>query len=210
MFILPIDAKNSSPFLGDLDMRSVLFILVLMLSLSTMGCQAAAPVAKVAAVSAAKFAAEYMLGKAIDGIWDTVTGKPDVVLLDQRLSQLEIEMARRHPEYRGPVQQLRSRISSSTTQQAYREMAFETVRRLEDVEFRLTALEQRMGRAEKAIDEIKNPPISPVVNTSPPAPLPGRPAQTVTHVPPAGSQESQDLLERVRSVNRQSDAALQK
>jgi len=76
------------------------------------------------------FVRDYLLGKALDGIIDTVTGKPEVFELDKRIIGLEQKVGH---EYSQPLIQLRENTVSGMTIQQYYALVFKTLEDLEKV-----------------------------------------------------------------------------
>ena len=59
---------------------------------------------------------QYLLGKAVDGVWSAATGAPDIGKLDSRLKEVETLL---DGSLRQPIASLRSRITSDITRAQY-------------------------------------------------------------------------------------------
>jgi len=73
----------------------------------------------------ATYAGEYLAGKAIDAAWDSVTGKPDIRVLDQRLKEFE-ENAVMRSEMRDEIRKLRMSIDDRITREEFQSMVEKT------------------------------------------------------------------------------------
>lgn len=86
---------------------------------------------------------EYLLGKAVDGVWDTATGAPDTRKLDTRLKDIETLL---EGSLRQPIAALRDQITSSTTRAQYEAYVRTT----------LSSLEQRVAKNTEDIQRIQD------------------------------------------------------
>ena len=120
------------------------------------GCNpVVAPVAETAAPAASTALANwfegYLLGKAADGIWDSVTGKPDVRELQERLDAFQADLARTDSRCADEIKRLRLKIDRNTTEEQYRELAIGTARRLEKLELRVDDLARILDDVKKFV-----------------------------------------------------------
>jgi len=96
------------------------------------------------------FIRDYLLGKALDGIIDTVTGKPEVFELDKRIIRLEQEVGH---EYSQPLIQLRKSTVSGMTVQQYYALVFKT---LEDLEKVVARNSHQIDKLEERVSILEN------------------------------------------------------
>jgi hypothetical protein len=89
------------------------FVLSALLCIALMATSFSVPAQKRSGVVA--FATEYLVGKAIDGIWDVATGKVDYDEIQARLRRLE----KLFGAASAPITELRQSISRSTTRGEY-------------------------------------------------------------------------------------------
>lgn len=99
--------------------------------------------------SAAQFIGSYLLGKVVDGIWDNVTGKPNVEELQARISHLEASLGGSSPS----LDALRNNIHT--------DMSFEEYQRLVNIALPgvaniLSDHERRLQALEAANSSISN------------------------------------------------------
>jgi hypothetical protein len=88
----------------------------------------------------------YLLGRVTDGIWDRMTGKPDVRELDRRLRQVESVLARTEGRgYAQHVRTIRRSVSRDTNPLDYARMVREVVDRIARLERRVGDLESSIG-----------------------------------------------------------------
>lgn len=125
------------------------FSVVLVVLLTCSGSLTANPIA----VAVGAFAADYLLGKGIDEIWDEVTNKPDVRELDQRISVVEDELRRLDPQLGDAVSALRKDVYKEMSLENYKARASKTV---EHINYRLTKLEKRVLNNEETIARLES------------------------------------------------------
>jgi hypothetical protein len=100
----------------------------------------------------AKFIGEYLLGRALDYVWDKQTGKPDIMELNNRLKSLEEALGQTHPNLTGPIRDLRKSVTSNTGEEDYKHMAQEVYNTLSK---RIVDLERRADITNRDIEELK-------------------------------------------------------
>ena len=101
------------------------------------------------------FVASYLLGKLVDEVWDSASGKPDVALLDQRLKELENNAVMRG-EMRDKVRKLRDSINDRVTRDEFRKMAEKASTEIGSIKRRLDDLEERVEKLEVDNEDLKN------------------------------------------------------
>lgn len=97
------------------------------------------------------FAADYLFSKAVDGIWDAVTGEPDVRELDRRLGELETRLSEHDPEMGNRIGDLRSQVDEQTSREDYDRLANQTLDSLAD---RVAALERQQAETSSRVDRL--------------------------------------------------------
>ncbi|OWK35203.1 hypothetical protein FRUB_10045 [Fimbriiglobus ruber] len=101
------------------------------------------------------FLGEYVAGKLIDEVWDSVTDKPDMRLLDARLKDLEYNSAMRG-EMRDEIRKLRESVNERTTREEFRKMVQKTNAEIGSIKRRLDNIEERVEKLEVENDDLKN------------------------------------------------------
>jgi hypothetical protein len=122
----------------------------------SLGCAGAVPVAEQVAVHVAPIVVEFLLGKAMEALWDANTGRlqdPDRVR--ERLARLEDEMRKIDPQYASPIAELRGQIKEGMTWEEYKVLAKGTEARVEAIDARVRVLEQQAKQFEADIAGIK-------------------------------------------------------
>jgi len=71
---------------------------------------------------------QYLLGKAVDGVWSYTTSAPDIGTLDTRLKNLEASL---DESLRKPISELRSQINENTTHAQYESFVRKTISSLQ-------------------------------------------------------------------------------
>jgi tetratricopeptide (TPR) repeat protein len=112
---------------------------------------ASVPLAEANLWTVVAWAGRYLLGKGVDAIWDTASGKPDVRELDSRLQAIENALSDSDARMAATIRGLRDRVHSGTTKEEYYEMAVEA---LTDLSRRVTKLEGRVTLNEAAIRDL--------------------------------------------------------
>ena len=90
-----------------------------------------------------------------DRVWDSATGRPDLKELERRLRELEGNAALRS-EVQGEVRKLREGLNERLTRDEFTRMVKQTNDRINSIEQRLDALEERSERADAEIADLKN------------------------------------------------------
>ena len=93
-----------------------------------------------------QWATGYLLGKAVDPLWDKVTGKPDVRALERRIQAVEEQLDRFDEKSARIVGQLRSQITPNLSRSEYNRLARHT----------FSQLEVRIAKLEKEVAELKH------------------------------------------------------
>jgi len=88
-------------------------------------------------------------------LWDVVTGKPNLNLLDKRLKELENNAVMRG-EVRDEVRKLRESINERVTRDEFRRMADRTMAAISTIQQRLDSVEERVERLEVENEDLKN------------------------------------------------------
>jgi len=131
-------------------MRARLVPVVLVVSVSAW----LAPVAR-AVDPVTAFVLAYLGDKVVDAAFDTVTGKPDLKLLDQRLRELEASSALR-ADVQLEIGRLRARLDEHVTKQQFQSMVEGLGAQLRDINARLDSLEKRSEILEVELEDTRN------------------------------------------------------
>src|ERR1051325_10813785 len=83
------------------------------------------------ASDAAKFMGDYFLGKALDQVWDKLTGTPDIRELDLRLRLFEESLKPVDGNLGNAIQDLRRRLDTKVSKEEVRQIVQETLKKLE-------------------------------------------------------------------------------
>ncbi|MGV6808569.1 MAG: hypothetical protein ACWA5U_01710 [bacterium] len=102
-------------------MRSKIIVMLLLFIFSL------SPHARVDWSKPAEFLFNYAVGKVMDFVWDKATDKPDMKELQDRLSLLE----RKIPEYRPSIQEIISKVDSSTSREDFKKIVYDETNELE-------------------------------------------------------------------------------
>ena len=101
-------------------MNFVLRRLCIATIVATFGCQVAVPVAG----RVASLVGSFLLNKAMESLWDSVTKKPvDVGKIEERLQELELEVMKVDGQYVTPIKELREKINPNMSWEEYRMIA---------------------------------------------------------------------------------------
>ena len=99
-----------------------------------------------------KLIGEYLLGKALDYVWDKGTGKPNLTELDRKLKELQDTLARMHPNLAPPIRDLRNSVTPNTSKEDFQRM----VQKVDSDLRRLIAdLERRVDITDREITDLK-------------------------------------------------------
>jgi hypothetical protein len=101
-----------------------------------------------------KLTAEFLAGKAIEGIWDSATGKPDVRELDRRLKELE-EKAAMRDEMREAIRKLRGDLKERVTRDEFRKMTDHLLSELVQIKSRIDDVEERLEKLEVQQEDLE-------------------------------------------------------
>jgi tetratricopeptide (TPR) repeat protein len=101
------------------------------------------------------YTSKCLLTKVVDSVWDLVTSKPDLNLLDRRLRELENNAALRS-ELRDEIRKLRESVSDRVTRDDFRKMAERTCAEIGSIQQRLDDLEERVEKLEVTNEDQKS------------------------------------------------------
>lgn len=118
------------------------------------------------AAYAAKFFGEYLLGKAIDPLWNSATGSPNVRELDTRLRVFEAALQQVDKRLATQVSELRRELGTKVTRKEVRDLVHKILEELED---KIRELESRVDRLDERVSELEE--LFGYIPTIPPAPL---------------------------------------
>lgn len=104
------------------------------------------------ALYAAKFIGEYLLGKALDEVWNQATGQPDVNELQSRLLSFEVSVARVDAGLSRQITDLRKKIDTKVSKDEVRRIVRAA---LDELEQRIKKLEVRVDKLDARIKEIE-------------------------------------------------------
>jgi hypothetical protein len=100
--------------------------------------------------SAADFIGSYLLGKVVDGIWDSATGKPDVAELQERIKRLESSLGGPSPS----LDALRGAIHDEMTLDEYKRLVSTALPGVANI---LSNHERRLQALEGITPNVKQP-----------------------------------------------------
>jgi len=147
---------------------------------------------------AAKFLGEYFLGKALDEVWSTVTGTPNLKELDVRLKAFENALNQVDRTLSRSVEQLREELDSKTTKAEVRQVVLDVLARLDD---RIKELDQRVDRLDNRVKEIEEAIGLLYLPTVPPAPVrPTAASPTSTELHPLTVQWALLLVKSLQNL----------
>jgi len=101
------------------------------------------------------FVAGYLAGKLVDEVWDGISGKPNVYLLDSRLADLE-KKATLNADMREAITKLRKQVNANVTKDEFKKMATKLADDLADIKKRLDEIDERLEMLEVKGDDRDN------------------------------------------------------
>lgn len=108
-----------------------------------------------AEVNVAGWVASYLIGKAVDSVWDRVTGKPDIEKLQHRLSELERYFIEHDQQVAKQIEYLRSHVSANTSRADYERLVQQTINRIADLEARVDRNERDIILNREGIEDLR-------------------------------------------------------
>src|SRR5205807_2596084 len=100
------------------------------------------------------YVGKFLGGKLVEGVWDRLTDRPDIRLLDQRLKELENSVVMRQ-EMRDEIRRLRESVNDRVTRDEFLKMAERTSAEIGSIKRRLDDLEERVEKLEVENADLK-------------------------------------------------------
>ena len=101
-----------------------------------------------------QYIGEYVAGKLLDEVWDNVSNKPDVRVLDRRLKELE-ENAAMRSEMREEIRRVREGLNTRVTKEELKKVLMGLQTQLCDIKRRISDLEERVELQEVKLEDIE-------------------------------------------------------
>jgi len=118
----------------------------------------------------AKFLGEYLLGKCLDDVWDSATGKPDLGELDSRLRAFEGALSQVDARLSVNIADLRRELNRRPTREEVRRIVLNVLAELEGriakLETRTDGIEVRVAQLEEVFGFIPTVTPSPLIRSS--------------------------------------------
>lgn len=101
----------------------------------------------------AKWVGSYLLDKAVDDVWDRVSGKPSLPLLENRLQELEASLSKSNAGLAQAIRELRGKMRPDSS---YEDYFGYVVAAIGNLDTQIKALERRVGEHDKKLKELED------------------------------------------------------